>query len=39
MFLNTFVNVNGLVQINVPIGPGGKPRRLILKHSRPEAAR
>lgn len=29
-FLNTFVNVNGLIQIEVPIGPGGKPRRLIL---------
>jgi hypothetical protein len=30
MFLNTFVNMNHLIQIQVPIGPNGKPRRLIL---------
>lgn len=28
--LNTFVNVGGLIQVEVPIGPGGKPRRLVL---------
>jgi hypothetical protein len=28
--LNRFFNVNHLVQIEIPIGPGGKPRRLIL---------
>jgi hypothetical protein len=30
-FLNKFFNVTGSVQIHVPIGPGGKPRRLVLK--------
>jgi hypothetical protein len=29
--MNTFVNVNDLVQIEIPIGPGGKPRRLVLR--------
>ncbi|NLE10269.1 MAG: hypothetical protein GX630_02080 [Actinobacteria bacterium] len=30
LFLNTFVNMNHLIQVEVPIGRGGKPRRLIL---------
>jgi hypothetical protein len=29
--MNTFVNVGGLIQVEVPIGPGGKPRRLVLR--------
>jgi hypothetical protein len=29
--LNVFFTTNGLIQVEVPIGPGGKPRRLVLK--------
>lgn len=29
--LNKFVNLSGLIQVEVPIGPKGKPRRLILR--------
>ena len=28
---NTLVSVTGLVQVNIPVGPGGAPRRLVLK--------
>ncbi len=36
--MNTFLNVSGLIQVQVPIGPGGKPRRLVLKVREAEAA-
>jgi hypothetical protein len=29
--MNTLVSVTGLIQVEVPIGPGGLPRRLVLK--------
>jgi hypothetical protein len=29
--MNTLVSVTGLIQVEVPIGPGGIPRRLVLK--------
>jgi hypothetical protein len=37
-FMNTFVHFNGAIQIEVPIGPGGKPRRLVLKSRGVDAA-
>ena len=36
-FLNKSVNANGHVQVEVPIGPNGKPRRLVLKTEEAEA--
>ena len=35
--MNTLVSVNGLTQVNIPVGPGGKPRRLVLKARDTEA--
>ena len=32
------VHVKGTIQIEVPIGPGGKPRRLVLKTRGADAA-
>jgi hypothetical protein len=29
--MNTFLNVGGSIQVEVPIGPDGKPRRLVFK--------
>ena len=37
-FMNTFVHFDGMIQIEVPIGPGGKPRRLVLKTKGVDAA-
>lgn len=37
-FMNTFVHFDGAIQIEVPIGPGGKPRRLVLKTKGVDAA-
>ncbi len=35
--VNRLVSVNDLVQLQIPVGPGGKPRRLVLKASDAEA--
>jgi hypothetical protein len=37
-FMNKFVHFDGSIQIEVPIGPGGKPRRLVLKTRGVDAA-
>ena len=37
-FLNTHVRVNGSIQMEVPAGPNGKPRRLVLKARGVDAA-
>ena len=37
-FMNTFVHFDSAIQIEVPIGPGGKPRRLVLKTKGVDAA-
>ncbi len=37
-FMNTFVHFDGAIQIEVPIGPGGKPRRLVLRTKGVDAA-
>lgn len=37
-FMNSFVHVSGSIQIEIPVGPNGKPRRLVLKARDVDAA-
>jgi hypothetical protein len=37
-FMNTAVHVDGSIQLEIPVGPNGKPRRLVLKARGVDAA-